>query len=128
MLGKTTDLQEIGFVISSQDYLVFLEGLPSCRLNDVIVNSKGDRAIITALEEEKIEAWLLEGDNPKPGDTFTVSVQGLRFALKYSLFGWAINRIGKPLDGKPSLPPGGEEIDLDALPDLNGCFKRKQTT
>lgn len=112
---KINNKNEVGFVISSTDYLVFLEGLPSARLNDVIINDQNQRAIITALEENKIEAWMLEGQSPKPGDSFTVSKHGLKLALQYDLYGRTINPIGIPLDGKPGLPPRGQEIDLDTV-------------
>src|SRR3989344_9273224 len=112
---RKPEFNEVAYCISSQDYLIFLEGLPSARVNDVIVNKLGHRAIITALEEEKIEAWMLDGANSKPGDSFTVSKQGLRMSLKYNLFGRILNPVGAPRDGKPGLPPGGQEIDLDII-------------
>ncbi|OGG05484.1 hypothetical protein A3D05_01470 [Candidatus Gottesmanbacteria bacterium RIFCSPHIGHO2_02_FULL_40_24] len=112
---RKTGTKEVGFVIQSQDYLLFLEGLPTTKLNDVIVDAQGHRAIITALEEEKIEAWMLDNFHSKPGDSFTVSPEGLRLALQYNLFGRTISPLGLPLDGKPGLPPGGVEIDLDLV-------------
>ncbi|OGG03427.1 hypothetical protein A2W14_05305 [Candidatus Gottesmanbacteria bacterium RBG_16_37_8] len=112
---RKTGTKEVGFVTQSQDYLLFLEGLPTAKLNDIIVDSKGHRALITALEEEKIEAWMLDNFHPKPGETFTISPQGLRLSLQYNLFGRVINPLGVPLDGKAGLPPDGQEIDLDMI-------------
>lgn len=106
---------EVGYVVSAQDYLVFIEGLPNAKVNDIIVTRTGGRALVSALDHNRVEAQMLDAERPRPGDFFTMSTQGLRLPLSSKLFGRAINPIGLALDGKASLPPGGEEIDLEIV-------------
>lgn len=123
---KVKTKKEVGFVVSTQDYLVFIEGLPSARVNDIIVTKSGSRALVSAIEKEKIEGLMLDSERPKPGDYFELSEEGLRLPMGTHLMGRAINPIGKPLDGKPGLPPGGDLIDLDVV--APGIDKREKVT
>ena len=104
--------KEVGYVISTQDYIVILEGLPSARLYNIAVTKSGGRAIISALEKDRVEALMLDSERPKPGDYFELSDSGLRIPLNVDLFGRMINPLGMPLDGKAGLPPGGEPLDF----------------
>ncbi len=120
---KQTDTfeKEVGYVVSTQDYIVFLEGLPSAKMYDVITTKTGGRALVSALEKHRVEALMLDPERPKPGDYFELSGEGLRLPLHINLFGRVINPLGQPLDGKAGLPPGGQLIDLDATaPGIDG--------
>lgn len=107
--------KEVGFITSIQDYLLYLEGLPTVRVNDILICENGARALVTALEREKVEAVMLDSFRPKPGDALTLSSAGLRIPIWSKLLGRAITPTGDPLDGKPGLPPGGDPIDLDII-------------
>jgi len=107
--------KEVGYVISTQDYIVIVEGLPSARLYNIIVTKNGGRAMVSALEKDRIEALMLDSERPKPGDYFELSDFGLRLPLNIDLFGRTINPLGMALDGKAGLPPGGEALDLDLV-------------
>jgi len=112
--------KEVGFVISAQDYLLYLSGLPSVHVNDILVSEKGGRALVTSLARDKIEALMLDGERPFPGDYFEKSPTGLSLSISNNLFGRTINPLGVALDGKPGLPPKGVAIDLDAIaPGIN---------
>src|SRR5260221_2921291 len=122
----TSGKKVIGFVISTQDYLVYLHGLPSARINEIIVKKTGARALVSAMEKEKIEALMLDNERPKPGDYFELSSDGLLFPMGPKLVGRVINPIGLPIDAKPGLPPGGELVDLDVV--APGIDKRELVT
>jgi F0F1-type ATP synthase alpha subunit len=107
--------KEVGYVISTQDYIVIVEGLPSARLYNIIQTKNGGRAMVSALEKDRIEALMLDSERPKPGDYFELSDFGLRLPLNINLFGRTINPLGMALDGKAGLPPGGEPLDLDLV-------------
>lgn len=106
---------EIGFLTASQDYLLYLEGLPSARVNDIIISSRGGRAIVTGLIHSRIEALMLDKMRATPGETFTLDARGLRIPQGSILLGRAMNPLGAPLDGKPGFPPVGKKIDLDTI-------------
>ncbi len=119
-VGRTRE-KEVGYVVSTQDYIVFLEGLPSVKMYDIIVMKTGGRALVSALEKDHVEALMLDVDRPKPGDYFELSDVGLHLPFHVNLFGRAINPLGIPLDGKAGLPPGGDPIDLDSTaPGIDG--------
>ena len=113
--------KEVGYVVSTQDYIVNLEGLPSARLFNIVTTKKGSRAIVSALENDRVEALMLDSERPKPGDYFQMFDYGLRIPLHVKLFGRVINPLGMPLDGKAGLPPGGEPMDFDLVaPGIDG--------
>lgn len=119
--APTAGEKEVGYVVSTQDYIVIIEGLPSARLYNIIVTKNGGRAMVSALEKDRVEALMLDSERPKPGDYFELSDYGLRLPLNVDLFGRAINPMGMPLDGKAGLPPGGEQLDLDIVaPGIDG--------
>jgi len=107
--------KEVGYVVSIQDYLVFVEGLPSARVNDIIVTNAGGRALVAALEQNIVEAWMLDTERPKPGDLLTLQATGLTLPLRANLLGRTINPLGVPIDGGPGFPPVGEVLDLDVV-------------
>jgi F-type H+/Na+-transporting ATPase subunit alpha len=108
-------VKEIGFVTSSQDYLVNLQGLPSAKIFDILVTPNGGRAMVYELSDSNVIALMLDPERPKPGDALELSDVGVTLPLNVNFFGRVITPLGLPLDGKPNLPPGGSRIDLDAV-------------
>ncbi len=106
---------EIGYVTKSQDYLVFIQGLPSVKVNDILVTKNGGRALVNALEQDTIEVLMLDAERPKPGDSLTFSSTGIKLPLKANMFGRTVDPLGVAADGKEALPPGDVEIDLDLV-------------
>lgn len=118
---QESNKREVGFVMSTQDYLVHIAGLPSAKMNDIIVTKSGNRALVSALNGDLVEALMLDSERPKPGDILELSDIGLNLPFHSNLFGRTINPLGIPLDGKAKLPPGGERIDLDTVaPGIDG--------
>lgn len=103
---------EMGFVTSARDYLLYIEGLPSAKIDDLIETSQGYRALVTGLDREKVEALMLDPDRPIPGDSFTIKFAGLQLPKASKLLGRVINPLGEPLDGKPGFPQLDSKIDL----------------
>lgn len=107
--------KEVGYVVSATDYLLHIEGLPSARINDMLVNHDGARAIVTSLGAENIQALMLDHVHPKPGERFELSPNGLQLTISPGIFGRAFNPLGTALDGGKDLPKGGRTIDLDVI-------------
>ncbi len=105
---------EIGFVIKAKGYLLTLEGLPSARVNTVIINAKGQRALVSAFREDSVEAYLLGRGNPRAGDQFVIDPKGIQFSFGEHLFGRTINVLGEPLDGLDSFPPDNAPLRMEA--------------
>lgn len=96
--------QEVGFVISSRNFLINLDGLPSIRVNDMIINDSGIRGWVTALYPERVEALILDEGNIVPGQLFKRLDNKLAINVGDFLLGRAINPLGIPIDGKGLLP------------------------
>src|SRR3989344_4065195 len=109
------DTSEVGFVVKAQDYLLYLEGLPSVQIQDIISSENGGRAIVTALDHEKIEALMLDRQRPTPGDSFRVDRTGIRLPLQVRLMGRAFNPLGVPIDGKGNFQLGNEKINFSQI-------------
>jgi len=120
--------KEVGFVVTTQDYLVNLEGLPSAHIHDILVTKKGGRAMVNGLSDNRVEAVMLDSERPKPGEWMELSDIGISLPMNVNFFGRVINPLGVPLDGKAALPPGGELIDLDVVApgiDARSLIKRQ---
>lgn len=111
----TAKLTEVAFVVKAQDYLLYLEGLPTAKIDDVIITRNGGRALITALNHGRIEALMLDRERPAPGDAFIRNEKGIQIPFESKLLGRAITPLGKPIDGKDTFPPKGEKIILDRI-------------
>lgn len=107
--------QEVGFVVSSQDYLLYLEGLPNAKINDICVSENGSKALINSLEGDRVKAFSLSSNRPKPGDLFKLGGEGIRLPLGDYLLGRTINPLGLPIDGKTALPLDGPKLELDVV-------------
>lgn len=105
---------ETGFVIEARGYLLTLEGLPSARVNTVIVNEKGQRALVTAFREDSVEAYLLDRGNPRAGDQFVIDSKGILFSIGDHLCGRSINVLGEPIDGKGDLLERNVPLRMEA--------------
>lgn len=123
--------EEAGFVAEAKEYLITLEGLPSIRINDVIINDRGNRAIVIGLRDDRVEALLLDRVDLRVGDRFTFKERGIRFPLGAPLEGRIINPVGDTLDGKGSLPVSESFFKLEVVaPSMNARspIKRQFTT
>lgn len=107
--------QEVGFVVSSQDYLLFLEGFPGGHINDIIIHENGAKAIISTLDGDRVKALMIDPYRPKPGEIFKLSSDGIRLPLGNYLFGRTVNPLGIPIDGKSALPLDGPLLNLDTI-------------
>jgi proton translocating ATP synthase F1 alpha subunit len=114
--------REVGYVVESRDYLIHLEGLPSVRINDIIVGNAGQTAIVTSLSNNRIAANMLSRHKSKPGDEFSRLPAGLQIYEPLSLVGRLMNPLGEMLDDSASKT--GEKIDLNLEPEALGISRR----
>jgi F-type H+-transporting ATPase subunit alpha len=108
-------IKEVGFSISVNDYLITLEGLPSAKVNDVVISELGERAIVNSLEGNYLQALLLESRHPKPGEMFYLDDGGIKLPLCDGLLGRTVNPLGAPIDGKAPLPKDRQKLELDVV-------------
>lgn len=113
--------QEVGYAISSRDFLVFLDGMPTVRINDLVISQSGNRGWVSSLHKDRVEVLMLDEGVVNPGELFKRSKERLSINMGEYLLGRAINPLGVPIDGKRILPTGNNiksELDRKA-PNIN---------
>lgn len=105
---------EVGYVLSIQDYLIYLDGLPTVRINDLVENEQDVRGVIASLLPDKAEAWILDEGVIAPGQLFKRTDRKLSINTGDFLLGRAVNPLGVPIDGKgPLSKTRGQILELD---------------
>lgn len=109
---------EVGYVVSSRDFLVHLDGFPSVKINDLVQSESGAKGLINSLSENLVEVLMLDDHKVKPNEAFKRMSDPLGVIVGEFLLGRAINPLGAPIDGKGPLGKGkGTEVsalDKDA--------------
>ncbi len=95
---------EVGYVLSCRDYLVYLDGLPSVRVFDMVENDNGIRGVVVGLYPGKVETWILDEGQIFPGELFKKRPDRLMIPVSSFLLGRAINPLGIAIDGKGIIP------------------------
>ncbi|KKR80569.1 MAG: ATP synthase subunit alpha [Candidatus Daviesbacteria bacterium GW2011_GWA1_41_61] len=110
-------MEEVGFVKSIKNFLAYLDGLPSARVNDLVVNDQGLRGWISALLPDTVEILLLDDGVVSPGQIFHCASQKMTVPVGEFLLGRAVNSLGVAIDGKGPLSKNTEitYADLDPL-------------
>lgn len=111
-MSNQTRAHEVGFVTRTKRYLLAIEGLPSARVNDLLIDEKGNLAIVRALADDHVSALTL-ATVAGPGDRYTYLDGDYMYSCGEQLFGRIINTLGVPVDGKGSLPPGKVPLALE---------------
>ncbi len=104
--------REIGLVVKSKRYLLTIEGLPSARVNDVIVDQHGNRAIVRSLSGEYVQALALSNE-AQPGDRYQFLADDNVYSCGDHLFGRVVDAFGSPIDEKGSFPPPNVPFQLE---------------
>lgn len=96
-------IQEVGYVTSSREFLVHLDGLPSIRINDMVESEVGARGWVNAVAEDSVEVLMLDETRITPSQMFKKMPARLGVSVGDFLLGRAINPMGVPIDGKGLL-------------------------
>lgn len=94
---------EVGYVVSSRDFLVYLDGLPTIKVNDMVESDTGLRGWANSTFEDKIEVLMLDEGAIKPKQEFRRLTNRLSVSIGDFLLGRAVNPLGIPIDGKGLL-------------------------
>lgn len=119
---------EVGYVKSQRGFLLYLDGLPSIRVNDMVENEQGARGWVSSLSEELVEVLLLDEANITPGQMFKRLPLRLSIALGNFLLGRSINPLGVPIDGKGPLSKTKKQQVLDLEQKAPGISARQFIT
>ncbi len=95
--------QEVGYVTSSRDFLISLDGFPTIRINDMVQSESGLRGWVNSIYESQIEVLMLDEGKILPKELFKKMPFRLGVNVGDFLLGRAINPLGVPIDGKGML-------------------------
>lgn len=120
-------ISEQGQVISIGDGIVWIEGLPSAMLDEVIYLEDGSRALVFLLDTKKVGAILLEQRTSlASGLRAKRSGHRLDIGVGDALLGRVIDPLGRSLDGNPepeTKQRGQLEISSPAILDRDFVSK-----
>lgn len=104
-------LSEQGYVISVGDGIVWIKGLPTAAIDEILALEEGSRAMVFHLTEDLVGAILLEQTGKLAAGTLAFHFnQTLSIPVGDKLLGRIIDPLGKPLDEKE--PPQCDEFGL----------------
>ncbi len=95
--------QEVGYVVSSRDFLIYLDGFPSIRINDIVESENGARGWINSITPTSVEVLMLDEAKILPKQLFKRVPTRLGVNVGDFLLGRSINPLGIPIDGKGLL-------------------------
>lgn len=117
--------QEVGYVISSRDFLVYLDGLPTVRVNDMVESDNGLRGWVSALADDQVEVLMVDEGLTSPGQMFRKLPSRLGILAGDFLLGRSINPLGVPIDGKGPLSKTKTETILELEQQAAGIESRE---
>lgn len=117
---------EYGIVKQVSHPIVFIEGLPMVRMNEVIMFESGQKGEVFSINRGKIEARVFSHDPVKVGTKVTRTDKLLSIAVGKELLGQTISPLGEAIDPTVTFTQPKEFRDLDAKP--TGISGRQKIT
>lgn len=116
---RAESLQEIGYAVSINDYLISISGLPNAEINEIITTENNSRALVINLRDSYIEAVMLDDEKIKPKQMFKRTKKPLAIEVGNHLLGRVINPLGVAVDGKGKFPPNNKSLPIiQAIPPI----------
>jgi len=90
---------EIGYITAINYSIASVSGLPTLKLNEMIITEQGEKGIVHGLEKDKAEVLMLGSRNLKIGERVAKTNEPFRIPVSQDLLGRIINPLAHPLDG-----------------------------
>lgn len=107
---------EYGVVIQVSHPIVFIEGLPKVRTNEVVMFESGQRGEVFSITRGKVEARNFAHEPVRVGTKVTRTNELMSIPVGPELMGQTINPLGETLDPTISFKAPKERRPLDAKP------------
>lgn len=119
---------EVGYVTSSRNFLVYLDGFPTIKVNDMVQSDEGLRGWVNSLGEDKIEVLIVDEGKITPKQLFRRLSERLAISVGDFLLGRSINPLGVPIDGRGLLTKTNTAIVLELEQPAPGIESRQFIT
>lgn len=113
LLEKT---KEIGFVGLTAYPLIYIKGLPSVKMSEIVLFESGERGLVISLSEEYAEVVLFSKESVPIGTRVVRTLKPYSFPITDEYFGKIINPLGKPYEKGLEVGNIKEYRYIDALP------------
>jgi F-type H+-transporting ATPase subunit alpha len=121
-----TKTKEYGVVQQVNHPIVFIQGLPTVKVNEVIIFESGQKGQVFTINRGKIEARIFSYEPVKVGTRVTRTGQFLSVPVGKELLGQIINPLGEPFDETAQFATPKEFRYLDVRP--GGISGRQKIT
>lgn len=122
-LDYLKNVGEIGFVDEVVNFLVYVNGLPSAMLNEIIVFESGEFGRVLSLNEANVEVLMFSKNTIRVGTRVARTNKLLDIPVGIGLLGRVIDPLGNPLDALP-LKKVSQRREVDVIP--QGIETRKR--
>lgn len=100
----STDMSEVGRVLSVGDGIAHVYGLDKVQLNEMVEFSNGVKGMALNLEEDSVSVVLFGSDEGiKEGDTVKRTDKIVSVPIGKALLGRVVDALGNPIDGMGSI-------------------------
>lgn len=99
----TKQQTEVGYVTSSRNFLIHLDGFPSIKVNDMVESEAKLRGWVNSTSQNQIEVLMVDEGMIKLKSQFRRLNNRLGVTVGDFLLGRAVNPLGVPIDGKGLL-------------------------
>jgi len=117
---------EYGVVFKVSHPIVFIEGLPSVKSNEVLLFESGQKGEAFAVERGKVEARIFSHEPIVVGTKVTRTDQLLSIPVGRELLGQSINPLGDPIDPNVNYTKPTETREMHVQP--SGISQRVKIT
>ncbi len=120
-------LSEQGRVVSVGDGIVWISGLPSARMDEIVQLEDGSSALLFHLASDRVGAILLrQTERLTAGTPAYLSGRRLSIGVGDGLLGRVIDPLGAPLDDAGAIPSGASRLlDVRSPPIVARDFVRQ---
>jgi F-type H+/Na+-transporting ATPase subunit alpha len=121
-----TKTKEYGVVCQVNHPIVFIQGLPTVRIHEVILFEGGQKGEVFTINRGKIEARIFSYEPVQVGAKVARTGELLSIPVGKELLGQIINPLGEPFDETMQFPTPKESRFLDVKP--TGIATRQKIT
>lgn len=111
-----TPTEEIGYAVSIKNYIVWVNGLPNIRLNEIVTTEEGAKGLVISIAEDLVGILMLDEAQIKPKQPFKRTEQQLSIKVGSQLLGRMVNPLSQPLDGKGTITIGDDPLPIEQPP------------
>lgn len=105
---------EIGVVTQVLPSIVYADGLPHAKLNEVVVFEHGQLGQIILISKGVVEILILSHESIKVGDKIARADESFSINVNEQILGKVLDSLGNPLDGSKIL--NGVKCNIDVIP------------